>query len=62
MITNFLIIVGAVLGNMLLICGLLVRPRSETVLYAGLLAYAIAAAAWLLRRLGNESEGGRKKR
>jgi len=52
MFTNLLILGGAVLGNMLLIFGLLVRPRNAAVLCAGLLAYVIAAGAWLARRRG----------
>ena len=58
MITNFVILGGAVLGNMLLIFGLLVRPRNEAMLCAGLLAYALASVAWLTRRRAGKSEDG----
>jgi hypothetical protein len=51
MITNLLIISGAILGNMLLIFGLLLRPHNAVALRVGLLAYAIAAGAWLMRRV-----------
>jgi hypothetical protein len=50
MITNLLIMGGAIVGNMLLIFGLLLRPRSEVALCVGLLAYVIATGAWLVRR------------
>jgi hypothetical protein len=47
---NLVILVGAVVGNMALIFGLLMRPRNPALLWLGLGAYVIASAAWLLRR------------
>jgi hypothetical protein len=38
------------MGNMALIFGLLWRPRNATAVWIGLLAYAVATAAWLVRR------------
>jgi hypothetical protein len=44
MITNLLIIGGAVLGNMLLIFGLLLRPRNEAALWVGLLHHTVSSS------------------
>ena len=48
--TNFVILAGAVVGNMALIVGLLMRPRNPDLLWVGLGAYVIASVAWLLQR------------
>lgn len=48
---TFVIVAGAVIGNMSLIFGLLMRPRPAILLWVGGAAYLIAAVAWLLHRV-----------